>query len=97
MYVSWMASMWAVRRSGLGVLAAVAVVLSAQSAVLARSAPAPTWTKQAPAAHPSARWGASMAYDPATRNIVLFGGHGHFGCSCSGGYLGGTWTWGSAG
>ncbi len=54
--VSWMASMRAVRRGGLGVLAAVAVVLSAQSAVLASSAPAPAWTKQHPVTHPPARW-----------------------------------------
>jgi hypothetical protein len=38
-----------------------------------------------------------MAYDPATRDIVLFGGHGQFGCPCSGGYLGDTWTWGGPG
>lgn len=47
-----------------------------------------TWTEQAPAAHPLARRGASMAYDPATSNIVLFGGHGHFGCPCSGVFFG---------
>ena len=33
-----------------------------------------TWTKQAPAAHPSARSQASMAYDAATSTVVLFGG-----------------------
>jgi hypothetical protein len=83
-----MASMRAVRRGGLGVFAAAAVVLSAQSAVLASSSLAPTWTKQHPAAHPSARQGASMAYDAATRNIVLFGGG-----ASDGGDLGDTWTW----
>ena len=87
--------MRAVRRGGLGVFAAAAVVLSAQSAVLASSSLAPTWTKQHPAAHPSARQGASMAYDAATRNIVLFGGR-HFGCPCSAGYLHSTWTWGGS-
>jgi hypothetical protein len=46
------------------------------------------WTKQAPAAHPSARYGASMAYDAATGTIVLFGGvHGDVQA------LGDTWTW----
>ena len=33
-----------------------------------------TWTKQAPAASPPARSGASMAYDAATGTVVLFGG-----------------------
>ena len=33
-----------------------------------------TWTKQAPAPSPSARYATSMAYDAATGNIVLFGG-----------------------
>jgi hypothetical protein len=85
--VSWMASMRTVRRGGLGLFAAAAVVLSAQSAVLASSAP-PTWTKQHPAASPSARWDAGMAYDAATGNIVLFGGGSDGDKS-----LGDTWTW----
>jgi hypothetical protein len=33
-----------------------------------------TWTQLAPAAHPSARYGASMAYDQATGQLMLFGG-----------------------
>ena len=45
------------------------------------------WTKEAPAAHPSARYGAAMAYDAATRTIVLFGGDG------SHAFLRGTTTW----
>jgi len=56
-----------------------------------------TWTKQTPTASPSARQGASMAYDAATRNIILYGGHGHFGCPCDGVYFGGTWAWGGSG
>jgi hypothetical protein len=51
---------WAVRRGGLG-LCAAAVVLAAQPAVPASSAPAPAWAKQAPATHPAARASASMA------------------------------------
>ena len=47
-----------------------------------------TWTKQAPATSPPARYSASMAYDAATGNVVLFGGQG-------GAFLGDTWTWGS--
>jgi hypothetical protein len=46
-----------------------------------------TWTKQAPAVHPSARAGASMAYDTATGTEVLFGGlHNSR-------LLNQTWTW----
>ncbi len=33
-----------------------------------------TWTELAPATSPSARADASMAYDPATAQLVLFGG-----------------------
>lgn len=33
-----------------------------------------TWTELSPATSPSARYGAQMAYDPATGQIVLFGG-----------------------
>lgn len=32
------------------------------------------WTQQYPSTSPSAREDASMAYDPVTQNIVLFGG-----------------------
>ncbi len=51
-----------------------------------------TWTKQAPATHPSARGLVFSAYDAATGTIVLFGGSGK-----DGGYLPGTWTWGNSG
>ena len=33
-----------------------------------------TWTKQHPATTPTSRTLASMAYDPATHQLVLFGG-----------------------
>jgi hypothetical protein len=49
-----------------------------------------TWTKQAPATSPSARYLASMAYDAATGNVVLSGG---FNTVTQDG-LGDTWTWG---
>jgi hypothetical protein len=45
-----------------------------------------TWTEQYPATSPPARDVASMAYDPATGNVVLFGGYG-------GSPLNDTWTW----
>jgi hypothetical protein len=47
-----------------------------------------TWTKQQPAAHPSARDVAAVA-DAATGTVVLFGGG-----SPDGGVFGDTWTWG---
>jgi hypothetical protein len=46
-----------------------------------------TWTKQAPAAHPSARFDAAMANDAATSTAVLFGGAGRAN------NLSDTWTW----
>ena len=35
-----------------------------------------TWTQQTPPTSPPARSGASMAYDPSIRQLVLFGGEG---------------------
>ena len=49
-----------------------------------------TWTQRHPAAHPPARFDASMAYDAATGNVVLFGGGSNDGGCCK---LGGTWVW----
>src|SRR5664280_2625583 len=53
------------------------------------TAPAATWTEQSPGTSPSARFGASMAYDPATGDMVLFGGEN----SSATGFLNDTWTW----
>jgi hypothetical protein len=47
------------------------------------------WAKRSPATSPPARWQASMAYDAATGNMVLFGG------ARTGVRFGDTWTWGS--
>ena len=44
------------------------------------------WTEQFPATSPPARDSASMAYDPATGNMVLFGGFEE-------GDLSDTWVW----
>lgn len=45
------------------------------------------WTRKHPAASPSPREGAAMAYDGASGQLLLFGGSG------ATGYPGGTWTW----
>jgi len=50
-----------------------------------------TWTEQHPAVSPSARKHVAMAYDPATREVVLFGGFGSKGRP-----LRDTWTWNGA-
>ena len=50
-----------------------------------------TWTKQHPAQSPPSRFWESMAYDAASRQVVLFGGGGH--TSNSSGVFDGTWTW----
>ena len=46
-----------------------------------------TWTQQSPATSPPARQDASIAYDPGTGQLVLFGGFGE------GSYFNDTWTW----
>jgi hypothetical protein len=55
-----------------------------------------TWTKQAPATHPSPRAEASMAYDAATGTAVLFGGDVPTTrcASSTGNFFGQTWIWG---
>jgi hypothetical protein len=53
------------------------------------------WTQQTPKHSPPPRNGAAMAYDPATRTVVLFGGWNYdasvFPPNVA--YLGDTWTW----
>src|ERR1022692_202795 len=49
-----------------------------------------TWTRQHPAASPSPRAGAAMAWDPATCQLLLFGG-GTFPDSYH--FFASTWTW----
>jgi Galactose oxidase, central domain len=70
-----------------GLLAALGVQGASPSVAQASSSSALNWTKQAPAASPSAREAVSMAYDAATGNVVLFGGLG------ATRILGDTWVW----
>ncbi len=46
-----------------------------------------TWTQLSLSSHPSARWGARMAYDADSQKIILFGGFDGTN------YLGDTWQW----
>ncbi len=48
------------------------------------------WIQLDPATSPPARYAASMTYDPATRQLVLFGG---FGAADNSDNLNDTWTW----
>ena len=72
------------------ILAGVAAFLGsgALPAAASTTAPSLTWTQLSPATSPPARYSASMAYDPATGNMVLFGGIGS-----SGNTLSDTWSW----
>ena len=73
---------------GAAALAAWGVLGMVPAAAQAGPASVLTWTQQAPATSPGARFGAVMAYDAATGNAVLFGGE-----SRRGGVHGDTWTW----
>ena len=69
------------------VVAATLVALAAPSGPAGADAPTANWAQLSPATSPTARGGPAMAYDPATGNMVLFGGDN------SGGLLADTWTW----
>src|SRR3954452_9159251 len=60
------------------------VVVGAQRSAVA--SPSPTWTQLSPATSAPARRFASMAFDPATGQLVLLGGF-------DAGLLGDTWVW----
>ena len=53
------------------------------------SGPSPTWTQLSPTTSPTARGGSSMAYDPATSQLILFGGDG----SAPNQFFSDTWAW----
>ena len=82
-----------VLRKILARLCVVALAISLAPVILnvtpatATALPSTVWTQLSPAATPSARTGASIAFDPATGNMVLFGG------ASSSGDLNDTWTW----
>jgi hypothetical protein len=65
----------------------LALTFAAMLPVLSHAADAGSanWTKLSPATSPSARAFATMAYDPVSKKIVLFGGFAHS-------YLNDTWT-----
>jgi hypothetical protein len=83
----WCGARWR-RWANAAALAAVGVLGVVPATVAAASSQAPTWTKQAPASSPRARFAAAMAYDAATGTVVLFGGENNshvLGAN--------TWTW----
>jgi len=67
----------------------------AAAVAAAASSTGPEWTKLAPASSPSARYSSLSAFDPATGQVVLYGGIGgsYPGTVVADGY---TWTWDGA-
>jgi hypothetical protein len=68
-----------------GVTATLGVSMTSQAGALGSL----TWAKLSPAAHPSARHYAAMAYDSTNHELVLFGGF----YMATGTFLSDTWTW----
>ena len=68
-------------------LGGLAVVCSPAAFAVTPAAP-PTWTFQSPRTNPPARYGASMAYDAKTHQVVVFGGE-----NVSDVFMADTWTW----
>jgi len=85
-------------RSGTSLRARALIVASALlTSLLGVAMPAQalgslTWTKLAPAAHPSGRWWQATAYDETNHELVLFGGFTNPNHS-SDTFLQDTWTW----
>jgi hypothetical protein len=59
----------------------------------AQAANSPEWSNPQPLVSPSTRFGAAMAYDPATKTTVLFGGTGGTTYQSEGTLLNDTWEW----
>jgi hypothetical protein len=64
-----------------------AVALPGAAPQASAQTPTSTWNQLSPAISPPGTSGPSMAYDPATHQLVLFGG------STASGLLNDTWTW----
>ena len=73
------------RRLTIAAVIVLATVTSLIAPASASASPA-AWSQLSPAGYPAARAGATMAYDPATGQTVLFGG-------ASGTALADTWDW----
>ena len=72
-------------------LTVLTLLFASMTAAPAHAAtPGTTWTQLSPATSPSARQDAAMAYDPATAQMILFGGSAS---SASSGGLAETWNW----
>jgi hypothetical protein len=69
---------------------ATAGCIAAPAAGATTGQPLPTWTELQPGTSPPALDGAASAYDPATRQLVLFGGE------TDGTASGATWVWGGS-
>jgi hypothetical protein len=66
-------------------------LLSAGPGAAGAAAAVATWNNVAPASSPSPRINGAMTYDPATKQLLLFGG-----ISPGDDFLGDTWTWNGA-
>jgi hypothetical protein len=74
----------------LALLAFLGIVAGASPRLFAQVTQLPTWTEQSVTGGPPARYGAMVAYDAASGQVVLFGG---FNFDLPGGYMADTWTW----
>lgn len=82
--------MFRATRTAIATLAVCTASVSAatlQPASASAATRPPTWVQQFPKASPPASYGAAMAYDGKTKQVVLFGGMG------AKSILSGTWEW----
>ncbi len=76
------------RLGALGVAAATLLGLVASSAPASAASRAIHWTQMTPATSPAARYGATLAYDAAHQDVVMFGG-----VDSGGNPRNDTWVW----
>ena len=74
-----------------GVCAMVSFVLCAGALAPSADAASTTWANVSPASSPPARVRGAIAYDPASKQLVMFGG-----TDSADEFLGDTWTWNGA-